>query len=375
MKLLSIDGAIGAPLSLRLLHATEKLRPGFIEKADMIVGASSGAAVAAYLAIHLGKHHEHNLAVLKRATDLADDLLRAIHASLGNVAWFASGLGSFLSPCAFEDVIAPYFPDSWTLGRMEQEQKRLLLALALATEWRARYMFRSFNFDKRYGDVDRAVRVRDAVLASSALPLVLPQRRVTVGDRYKKHGAVTLSFVDGSVSGNNPSAYALHRALTYLQSIDDPPKPQPRDYLPDVVILSFGPRNVLPPISDAPAGWRCRFGAGWISYAMNLVSSALFPLDIQEDVADVTCRALLDHAYFRVDPVLMESLAAWKTLLCGADAAIAMMAKLAENIVAQWERGHDYLPWICHTWDKPTLGDGIWVRADRYEDPGRDIYS
>jgi hypothetical protein len=239
-RILSCDGGgIRGIITLRCLEALEKRFGPCAQHFHMFAGTSTGALIAGALA--------HGIPV-GRLIELYTARRREI---------FAPRLFAFLHPlvtkydkAALQRVLKEFFGD-----RRLEELGHDVSFTAVDTVRAETTYFSSFALPGggRYGDYG-AVRLRDAVAASSAAPTYFPA-----------HGR----FIDGGTTVyNNPAYMAAVEALRYSSDKKaEPPQPSFYDGA-QVEVYSFGTGIVQSEM--APGEAMAKTGLGWVRYVLDV---------------------------------------------------------------------------------------------------------
>lgn len=266
-RILSVDGGgIRGIISLVLLERLSA-RPGlsgFLSKADLLCGTSTGGLVA------LGLAAGFSLARLRqlyeaRGGEIFDDSFLDDARDLGKV------VGADYSIANLETILAQEFGKT---KRLRDLGKRVLIPAfdldsggpASARTWKPK-LFHNFP---RQPDTDRNELVYQVGCRTCAAP--------TFFEAYQ-------GYVDGGVYANNPSMCALAQALDARQG--------PPARLGEVVLFSLGTGTALQFIRGRSLDW------GYGQWARPLVS---LMLDGSAGVADFQCRQILGDRYSRLAP-------------------------------------------------------------------------
>ena len=266
-RILSFDGGgIRGLLTAILLERLEAAAPGWLEKADLLAGTSTGGLIALGLARGLSPVALRSVYETKGAEifddswldDLKDiggvmgadydnrNLTREVKAILGEET-------------RLKDLRKKVVIPSFDLDDEEEvESKR---------SWKPKF-FHNFGGKDSDGDM-LAYKVG---LYTSAAPTFFPS---------------VDGYIDGGVVANNPSMAALVQTQD-RRSIRNPPS------LDEVVLLSIGTGKSLVRIEGKNLDW------GYAQWAKPLIS---LMLDGVMGVADFQCRQLLRDNYFRLEPV------------------------------------------------------------------------
>lgn len=265
-RILSLDGGgIRGLLSIVLLDRIGKEVPGWLDKADLLAGTSTGGIIA------LGIAHGVPLADTRalyeqKGRDIFDDSWLDNLKDLGNVA------GAQYGNKALTRELRRFFGET----RLKDLAKRVLIpAFDLDNEnpdasrraWSPKF-FHNFAGP----DSDGGWLAYKVALYTSAAPTFFP--------------AVD-GYIDGGVFANNPSMAALaqtqdHRALK---------KPPSHDR---IALLSIGTGTSLMRIERKNLDWG---QAQWIKPLLNIMMDGVM------GVADYQCRQILGNRYHRLAPV------------------------------------------------------------------------
>ena len=252
-------------LSLVILDRIEKEIPGYLDKADLLAGTSTGGIIA------LGIAHGVPLADIRalyeqKGRDIFDDSWLDNLKDLGNVA------GAQYGNKTLTRELRRIFGET----RLKDLSKRVLIpAFDLDNEnpdasrrsWSPKFFH---NFPGPDSDGDRLAYM--VALYTSAAPTFFP--------------AVD-GYIDGGVFANNPSMAALaqtqdHRALQ---------KPPRHDR---IALLSIGTGTSLMRIEKKNLDWG---QAQWIKPLLSIMMDGVM------GVADYQCRQILGERYHRLAPV------------------------------------------------------------------------
>jgi predicted acylesterase/phospholipase RssA len=264
-RILSLDGGgIKGLFTATMLDRLQRACPKLLDRVDLIAGTSTGGIIALSLAD--GKTPSE-IASLYR-----DRAGKIFHDSfLDDVKDLGKALGAEYSSGELERELTEQFGDR-TLGQLG---KRVLVPTfdldAPATRRRPRAWKPKFFHNFPGSDSDRAERVVDVALRTSAAPTYFPAYQ---------------GFVDGGVVANNPSMAAV------AQTLDRRAAGVPLDAL---LLLSVGTGLEPQFIPGREIDW------GWVQWARPL---AMMMISGVMGVADFQCRQLLGKRYYRLDRVL-----------------------------------------------------------------------
>lgn len=293
-RILSLDGGgIRGLLASRLLERLVAEKPGWLDRADLIAGTSTGAILAAAVAAGLDSaaisriYRERGREVFSETLWDVTDVDRLVRADYRN-----DGL---------ERVLAQTFGER-TLGDLER--KVIISAFDLDSggvtsegvrSWKPKFFH---NFEEPES-TDRDQRVVDVLMRSCAAPTFFP---------------VYQGFIDGGVVANNPSMCALAQAL------HSDTGGQHASY---ISLLSVGtganPRHL--DTEDGDWGY-----AQWLKPLINIV------LEGGSGIADYECRQILGRRYHRLNPVLPHPIALDAVDECPTLEAAARTADLAPTL-------------------------------------------
>ena len=268
-RILSLDGGgIRGLVSCLWLTGVEDAlsragKPGLLKGFDLLAGSSTGAIIAAGLAIGLAPA---TLAALYR------DHRHTIFPGMAERLWSRSGrlLAAGASAPKYdakglEKVLRKVFGKT-TLGEVQAP----LLITAYDTVSRTPVMFKSFKPEHR------DLPLWEVCRASSAAPTYFPAHAMKVEGR-------DCALIDGGVVANNPTACAIAEALRKDAQVDNSR---------DLVVLSVGTGERTRSISLAAAReW------GALEWAVPIID-VLF--DGNTDSVDYIARQLVGDGYFRM---------------------------------------------------------------------------
>lgn len=268
-RILSLDGGgIRGLVSCLWLTGVEDAlsragKPGLLKGFDLLAGSSTGAIVAAGLAIGLAP---------ATLADLYRDHRHTIFPGMAERLWSRSGRLLTDGPSApkydakgLEKVLKQVFGKA-TLGEVQAP----LLITAYDTVSRAPVMFKSFKPEHR------ELPLWEVCRASSAAPTYFPAHAMKVEGQ-------DCALIDGGVVANNPTACAIAEALRKDAQVDNSR---------DLVVLSVGTGERTRSISLAAAReW------GALEWAVPIID-VLF--DGNTDSVDYIARQLVGDGYFRM---------------------------------------------------------------------------
>ena len=265
-KILSLDGGgIRGLFTAVLLHRLSAQVPGFLDRADLLAGTSTGGILALGLAdkmstVQLVKlYKDHGKAIfssswLHKVRDLGD-VIGAKYSNANLISIIRAQFGDrTLNDLLPRRVLIPTFdldkPAKGHIPRM----------------WNPKYFH---NFPG--SESDGAQKIADVVLRTSAAPTFFP---------------VYQGYVDGGVAANNPAMSALAQALD---------KNTGNQALADIRLFSVGTGLSPVRIPGESNNW------GIFQWARHLPEMLI---EGMMGVADYECARLLHHNYFRLAPVL-----------------------------------------------------------------------
>lgn len=267
-KILSFDGGgIRGIVTLALLQRLEQQVPGFVARADLYAGTSTGGIIA--LGLAAGKTIQELLSLyVDNGKAIFDDSWLRDLVHMGDVIgakYDQKNLGNILDGLFAEKTLA-------------QLNKRVLIPSfdldcidPQAPEehtWSPKF-FHNFPGSDSDGDLS----VVDVALNTSAAPTYFPSHD---------------GFIDGGVVANNPTMAAVAQTQDGRAQID------PRPAISDLRVLSVGTGTVLGFIKGKTNDW------GVAQWAEPLVSLLL---DASAGIADYQCSQLLRDNYRRLAPV------------------------------------------------------------------------
>ena len=265
-RIVSFDGGgIRGLLSLIVLERLDKELPGWMEKADLLAGTSTGGIIA------LGIAHGVPLADIRalyerKGREIFDDSWLDNLRDMGNL------VGAQYGNKALTRELRRIFGET----RLKDLRKRILIpALDLDNEnpdasrraWSPKFFH---NFPGPDSDGDRlAYKV---ALYTSAAPTFFPS---------------VDGYIDGGVFANNPSMAALAQTQD-RRAVRRPPGHD------RITLLSIGTGTSLMRIERKSLDWG---QAQWIKPLLNIMTDGVM------GVADYQCRQILDDRYHRLAPV------------------------------------------------------------------------
>ncbi len=265
-RILALDGGgIRGVYTAVLLQQLSKQVPGFLGRANLLAGTSTGGILA--LALAIGMKADELVALYQDNGKLifSKSLLREI-GDLGAL------IGSKYDNANLEQVLRDKFGDR----TLDDLLPRHVLVSSFDLDcpatprtprtWNPKF-FHNFEGD----DSDGAEKVVDVALRTSAAPTYFP---------------VCQGFVDGGVVANNPAMAALAQALDTGTG---------KQNLEDIRLFSIG-TGVSPTfISGDTHNWGI---AQWAHSLVNMMIEGMM------GVADYECSRVLREKYFRLAPIL-----------------------------------------------------------------------
>jgi patatin-like phospholipase/acyl hydrolase len=264
--ILALDGGgIRGVYTAVLLQRLAKQVPGFLERADLIAGTSTGGILA--LALAKGMTPDELVAIYQDngAKIFSRSLLREV-ADLGDL------IGAKYNDTNLESVLREKFGDL-TLDDLLPRHV-LIPSFDLdspAGPGKPRMWKPKFFHNYAGPDSDGKEKVVDVAMRTSAAPTYFP---------------VYQGFVDGGVVANNPAMAGLAQAL------DDGTANQ---NLGDIRLLSVGTGISPAFISGDSHNWGI---AQWAHSLLNMMIGGMM------GVADYECARVLREKYFRLAPIL-----------------------------------------------------------------------
>lgn len=348
-KIVSIDGAMGAAVQVRLMKYIEESRPGFLAEIDMFGGASDGTFVAFYLAKHLRRYPEgpggsaeemqqqrhavdlHNRDVISRCIEFSNAVARALTPNLCDYLRFSTGLRPLKDGRELRRAFEDYLGDT-RLGDLHRD----VLAVALDVSDHRPRTFRNFGYESMLPDV-RDLRLVDIALYSSAIPVLLPVRwgrGYPYSEDRKTDGHL---FIDGSIVTNNPTMVMITNVISLLAGEgmgswdwSNPPPQYP--FLDQLTVLSLGAYQKSETTGEGEMQW------GWLQWLfksrkVNLVSILFFGWfqGGNEEVHNQALHLLGGPSYYRSSPQI-EYLKLLRLLFLGpVEKLIREFDRAAEN--------------------------------------------
>ena len=272
-RILSLDGGgIRGLVTCRWLAGVEDAllaagKPGLMKSFDLLAGSSTGAVVAAGLAIGLSP---------AAIAEMYREHRHTIFPGIANRLWSRAGRFFSEGPSApkydargLEKVLKRVFGDT-RLGQV----KLPLLVTGYDTISRTPVMFKSFKPEHQ------ELLLWEVCRASSAAPTYFPAHGMKIEGR-------ACALIDGGVVANNPTACAIAEALRKDARADQPQ---------DLVVLSIGTGARTRSIDLKSAReW------GAIEWAVPIID-VLF--DGNSDSVDYIARHLVGDNYFRLQTEL-----------------------------------------------------------------------
>lgn len=264
-KILSLDGGgIRGLLTAILLERLEEAVPGWLDKADLLAGTSTGGIIALGLAHGLTPRELRGL-YEKRGKKIFDD------------SWIddLTDVGKVIGADYNNKNLTKELKGIFGAAKLKDLKKRVLIpAFDLDNEdknpkkrsWKPKF-FHNFPGDDSDGE-EQAMKV---ALYTSAAPTYFP---------------VVDGYIDGGVVANNPSMAAL------AQTQDSRTFSSPPD-LNDIVLLSIGTGRSLLRIEGKNLDW------GYAQWAKPLIN---IMMDGVMGVADYQCKQILGDHYCRISP-------------------------------------------------------------------------
>lgn len=201
-------------LSARLLARIHEEAPSFLSNVDLIAGTSSGAVIAAFLA--LGKSPAECVELSREYVSKAfhQPLLRL---SPHNASYSDDKKRQLLKHITEHKTFADI--DQWILipaFNLSAEPIRTNTTFFESGRWRPALFT---NVPRASGLVDPDVHVTllDALMASSAAPTLFPIYHFTTGCISESHD----SYIDGGIFANNPSMVAVTKVLGHFPEVRD----------------------------------------------------------------------------------------------------------------------------------------------------------
>jgi len=267
-KIVSFDGGgIRGLLTTTILERLEAALPGWLDRAHLLAGTSTGGIVA------LGLAHGLEPAALselyyEHGPDIFDDSWLDNLFDLGQV-W-----GADYSNRNLRRELRRIFGDTLLRGL---KKNVLISAFDLDNEhpdptrrsWKPKF-FHNYAGD----DTDGGAPAYKVALYTSAAPTYFPSVE---------------GYIDGGVVANNPSLAAL--AQTQDKRVEIPERPK----IEEIILLSMGTGVVLYRIEGNRHDW------GYAQWAKPIINVMM---DGGMGVADYQCRQILGQRYHRLSPLL-----------------------------------------------------------------------
>ena len=267
-RILTFDGGgIRGVYTAVLLQRLSQKVPGFLDRAHLLAGTSTGGILALGLASGMTADQLVKLYQDNGKQIFARSLFREI-GDLGDL------IGAKYDNANLQKILANVF-GSKTLDDLLPRHV-LISSFDLDCPGKQRTWNPKFFHNFKGDDSDGAEKVVDVALRTSAAPTYFP---------------VYQGYVDGGVVANNPSMAALAQAL------DDGTGDQEQD---DIRLFSVGTGGSPTFISGDTHNW------GIAQWAHSLVSMMI---DGMMGVADYECSRVLRDNYFRLAPPLPEPVA------------------------------------------------------------------
>ncbi len=270
-RILSLDGGgIRGVLTATLLKRIEANCPGFLAKADLLAGTSAGGILALGLASGLSP---------AECCSLCEALARAVFAdsAVDDLRDLGNAVGAQYSNTPLKRLLTGHFGNR-VLGDLPR--KVLICAFDLDNEPASPFALRTWkpkffhNFPGSGSDAGE--RVVDVALRTSAAPTYFP---------------IYQGYIDGGVVANNPAMCALAQALDAQTG---------GQKLEEVALLSVGTGRVPRFLTVKEADW------GWAQWARPLIDLLLE--EGSSSLSDFQCQRLLGERYFRLDPLLPDTI-------------------------------------------------------------------
>jgi len=261
-KVLSIDGGgIRGLIPVRILERLEVHHPGIVQEFDLFAGSSTGAVLAGGFAFGLKARYVRQMYQSFGSEVFTDSLW-------DDILDLKYILGADYKIDNLKSLLERVIGDT----KLGQLSKKVLIATYDLKDdsrdpprWKPKFFH---NFPDSKGDEDE--RLVDVVIRSAAAPVYFP---------------VYQGYVDGGVAAINPSTCALAQAF--------------HEGFLDVRLLSMG-TGTNPRCLDVQDGnW------GIAKWGLNLVNMFM---DGGGEVADYQCRQILRDQYYRLQPLLRETI-------------------------------------------------------------------
>ncbi|MDC0711871.1 patatin-like phospholipase family protein [Stigmatella sp. ncwal1] len=208
MRVISFDGGPSALITLRVLRELEARYPGFVDRAQMFSGTSTGAFVSLYLAHALSaRHREGNkqpgcLDIIDGCIAFNERMTRQFKVKAINIARLISGLYPMYDGEAIREVLEETFGDA----KLCELERMVVIEAFDSTVWR------KATYHQFPPHADYVTTIVDAALASSAFPVLMPIYRS--GNNLGGHKNDLM--MDGALSNNSTAMTALSDALGYF---------------------------------------------------------------------------------------------------------------------------------------------------------------
>lgn len=318
-KIVSMDGAMGAAVQVRLLKRIEERRPGFLADIDMFAGASDGTIMGLYLAKHLRRYPEepgrsaeetqrqrdqvdqHNLAVVSKCIQFCDDIARSLTPTLRDYVWFATGLRPLRDGRELHAVIEQYLGETYFC-----ELPHDMLAVALDVSDHRPRTFRNFGYEAKLTAVSQ-LRIVDIALYSSAVPVLLPVRWARGWPYSEDRKSDAHLFIDGSIVTNNPTMVMITNVISLLAGEGEAgwnwrESPPQYPFLDQLTVLSLGAYQKNDEDGEGELQW------GWLRWLLNRKVNLLSILFFgwfqggNEEVHNQALHLLGSRSYYRCSP-------------------------------------------------------------------------
>jgi patatin-like phospholipase/acyl hydrolase len=265
-RILSFDGGgIRGIVTLTILQRLEQQFPGFVSRAELYAGTSTGGIIALGLAAGKSVQDLLNLYVMNGERIFDDSWIKDV-VHLGDI------IGAQYSQDNLKSILQNLF-DNLTLGQL---QKNVLIpsfdldyvdpASPGQQSWSPKFFH---NFPG--SDSDGSEKVVDVALDTSAAPTYFPSHN---------------GYIDGGVLANNPTMAAV------AQTQDSRAQINARPSIDQLLVLSVGTGTVLSYI-QGDVDWGL---AQWAKPITNLL------MDASMGIADYQCRQILRDKYRRIAP-------------------------------------------------------------------------
>jgi patatin-like phospholipase/acyl hydrolase len=271
-RILSFDGGgIRGLLTTTLLQRLDEALPGWLDKAQLLAGNSTGGIIALGLASGLSAAQLNQLYYDNGPTIFNDSWVDNLR-DIGRLT------GAQYSNRGLRRVLAEHFSPSSTLGDLNK--KVLIATFDLDNEesdpfrrtWKAKFYHNYAGTDS-----DAGANVVNVAMYTSAAPTYFP--------------AVD-GYIDGAVAANNPCMAALAQTQDLRAEFDERPR------IDELALLSFGTGS----LSNYIAGARLNWGiAQWGAPLVNIMIEGV------TDVATYECSQILRDRFHRVQPIIPRS--------------------------------------------------------------------